>query len=290
MNAGNGLFGGFNLFGVNFLRNFWNERIRSENMKMKDYDGEDHVFIRKLKKLANETGSSEYYSILGNLYLRGAPQYNVKVDIDTALGYYEKAAEGGDLEAQLYVGSYLMAKNKFKSFKYLSNCAEGGLAACHFGLGTLYNNLGFEKSNVTKAIQHFDLAVEGGFYDAAVPLAEIYSSDLAHFNMDKADYYMDIVYKHGTKNYISLETVEYYKDRVLETLNETYFDRFYDLIANSEEDTDIKAWYSFGYRKYTMGDFDRALLAFSFGALMNHVESMKAAAYIWANNLTNELS
>lgn len=154
----------------------------------------------------------------------------------------------------------------------------------------MYNNLGFEKSNITQAIHHFDLAVEGGFYDAAVPLAEIYSSDLTHFDMDKADHYMDIVYKHGTKNFISLETVEYYKDRVVETLNETYFDRFYDLIANSEEDTDVKAWYSFGYRKYTMGEFDRALLAFSFGALMNHVESMKAAAYIWANNLTEELT
>lgn len=63
-----------------------------------------------------------------------------------------------------------------------------------------------------------------------------------------------------------------------------------EVINKSKPEIDIQQWHDLGYRKYTMGEFDRALLAFAFGALTNHIDSIKAAGYIWANNMTEELT
>ena len=63
-----------------------------------------------------------------------------------------------------------------------------------------------------------------------------------------------------------------------------------EVINKSKPELDIQEWYDLGYRKFTMGDFDRALLTFAFAAHTNHLDSVKAAGFIWANNMTEELT
>mmetsp|Transcript_2393 Transcript_2393/g.3101 ORF Transcript_2393/g.3101 Transcript_2393/m.3101 type:complete len:96 (+) Transcript_2393:1649-1936(+) len=63
---------------------------------------------------------------------------------------------------------------------------------------------------------------------------------------------------------------------------------FKDLITLST--TDVHWIYYYGYQKYTMGYTDSALLIFSFAAMNGHKEAIRAASYIWKNNLTKKLT
>ena len=58
----------------------------------------------------------------------------------------------------------------------------------------------------------------------------------------------------------------------------------------SDQDKYVLDWFDLGYTKYMLGDFDRALMVFSFAAGIQHLEAMKSAGYIWSKNLTKSLT
>ena len=53
---------------------------------------------------------------------------------------------------------------------------------------------------------------------------------------------------------------------------------------------EMDEYYKFGYRKYIMGELDQALMIFSFCALNGRLLCIKAAAFMWENNLTQSLT
>lgn len=136
-NFGN-FFNGFNFLGLNMLRNFWNERVLSENMKNKKHKDKGDSTIEAIKKMANKTNSPELNLILGNMYLTGDSKHSILPNLEKALEFYEKAAETGSLEAQLYLGHYHSNTNTLKALKYFDKCADGGLAQCRIAIGDIY--------------------------------------------------------------------------------------------------------------------------------------------------------
>jgi TPR repeat protein len=124
MGEGNNNIGGgyLNLPGVGMLRDFWNDRVRTDNMKSKEeMKKEEHPVITLLKATAEETKDPFYYLLLGNIYLTGNSQFYVKSDIDQAIEYYEIAADLGSEDAMAYVGLHYLNLNQTKSYHYLSN-------------------------------------------------------------------------------------------------------------------------------------------------------------------------
>lgn len=262
---------------------------------MRDDSDSENPLITTLKDLAEEMDSDDIYIILGNLYLTGDSQFNIKANITQSMIYYEKAADMGNNEARAYVGVNALNKDYDKAFKYLSKCAESDSAFCHHSLGQLYENDMFEGFNMTESVMHYEIALENEYYEAAMKLSDIYISVDEYYDSEKADDYMDLYLNHSVPlNILNEEAATYLRMRAMsydDTKDRTFHShKLFKLIEKSEIETDIKLWYNIGYRKYILGEFDRALMCFSFGALMHHPESIRAAGFIWANNMTQELT
>lgn len=127
---------------------------------------------------------------------------------------------------------------------------------------------------------------------AAINLSKIYSDpESEYYDIDLSDFYMDKYYeKHKELSFFNKEVATYYYERILDTENMTHILKFYRLLGESYEPSQITDWYFYAYRKYITGDIDRAYLAFAFGSELNHVESTKAAGYIWEHNLLHNIT
>lgn len=88
------------------------------------------------------------------LYLRAA-HYEVEKDMPHALYWYRKAAEEGDVDAQLrlgklYRGGYNVDADYAKSAHYYEMAAEQGNPVAEYKLGTMYyGGQGVTQSNAT---------------------------------------------------------------------------------------------------------------------------------------------
>ena len=285
------LFNGMAIPGLAALGNFWNNRIMPKNRKNSNSnDEEEHIFIRNLKELAYSDieDADEYFMILGNIYLMGDKDYNIVENITTAAFFYEEAAKRGNIDGMANAGTFLISRNKARAYKYLKVCAEADNTGCHFSLGTLLIDVMFEKSNVTKAISHLEkaFAVESYSALAAKILVKVYRED-EYRDDELADFYFNHYFENTDRKLFTLDDLNFYIEKIIEEKEEKYFKTYFKILLDSETDPDTAKWYKLGFRKYTMGEFDRALLAFTFGSLMSHKEAMKAAGYIWSNNLTS---
>ena len=70
---------------------------------------------------------------------------------------------------------------------------------------------------------------------------------------------------------------------------DSYF-KYIDTLASLKLPLEFTELYEMGFNKYKIGDYDRALIIFSFCALAHDIECMMSAAYIWEKNLTTQLS
>lgn len=61
-------------------------------------------------------------------------------------------------------------------------------------------------------------------------------------------------------------------------------------VMKLQDFNEMDDYYKLGYKKYLLGEFDQALMIFSFCAMLGRTICVKAAAYIWENNLTKNIS
>lgn len=126
-----------------------------------------------------EQGILPALKILGDLYLNGYEENDIKPDLNKALEYYEKAAEGGMEDAFLELG-YIYCAGKHmqpdyaKGINYYKQAAEMGNTTAMGNLGMAYmNGYGVEK-NKTKGFEYFLKAAEGGHPNAMQQVAILY--------------------------------------------------------------------------------------------------------------------
>ena len=156
---------------------------------------------------------------------------------------------------------------------------------CHLGLGKTYVTGTGLKQNVQKGIEILENILDTQFRsEAASVLAIAYSNFPEYKNDEKFSEYLQISIQdpknvnNRLQNYLHKNTA-FVKD------DKGDCSELMEAIKVIHSVSELDEWYKFGYKKYTMGEFDQALMVFSFAALNGHVKSIKAAAYIWDKNL-----
>jgi len=160
----------------------------------KDADQGDKWLRQYVKSLAKgaEMGVVEAQDELGDYYRLG---YGVPRDLKKAATWYEKAANQGDLFAQLDTARVYLKKGYgetvgsirdhdfAQAVKWYEKLAKQGCceAQIQVGIWYYYGWLHLCKpKNIEKAVKFFKKAVEGGAIEANLILAQIYSSNEAN--------------------------------------------------------------------------------------------------------------
>lgn len=84
--------------------------------------------------------------------------------------------------------------------------------------------------------------------------------------------------------------VEYFYKKASTQNDSEYTTKFFNSLAHSQDAGDILEWNQFATRKYMIGDFDRAYIAFAFAALLNHADSANSAGDLWERGVLRNIS
>lgn len=142
-----------------------------------------------------EKGVVEALKILGDVFLNGYEKNEITPDLQKAIGYYEKAAEGGMEDAYMDLG-YIYCSGQYmepdyeKGLGYYKQAADMGNTTAMGNLGMSYcKGLGVEQ-DVTKGFEYFLMAAEGGHPDAMEQVANFYRIGYGtEANQERADYW-----------------------------------------------------------------------------------------------------
>lgn len=116
----------------------------------------------------NGRSSKESQKILAEFFLTGE---GVPQNYTEALQWYERAAEGGDVEAQnelayLYFTGQQVEKDYEKAHHWFKQAAEKGYALAQYNIGILwYTGNGVPATDLVKAYAWFNLAAANGHAD-----------------------------------------------------------------------------------------------------------------------------
>lgn len=149
------------------------------------YSQGDYQKAHDIWKFEADEGNPEAQSWLGSLYANGD---GVEVNVESALAWYEKAAQQGHAMAQANVGAmYYMGqgseKNISKAIEWLTAAAENNDANGLFNLAVIYSKGEDVDENAEYAAELYRKAAEQGHYPSQSRLGYIY----AHGNGVKKD-------------------------------------------------------------------------------------------------------
>lgn len=126
-----------------------------------------------------EQGILSALKLLGDLYLNGYEENEIKPDLHKAIAYYENAAEGGMEDALMELG-YIYCSGEYmqpdyeKGIEYYRRAADMGNTTALGNLGMSYfRGTGVEKDE-KKGFACFLKAAEGGHPDAMTQVAQLY--------------------------------------------------------------------------------------------------------------------
>ena len=94
----------------------WNS-LNEESYFDQEID-KDHEGISYIKQQARMTNSSQYYVLLGNIYMLGSPKYSIKVNKKIAIQYFKEAAYRGSQVAMYNLGLLYREIDPVLAFKY----------------------------------------------------------------------------------------------------------------------------------------------------------------------------
>lgn len=150
-----------------------------------------------LERLLEETkqGVLPALKILGDIYLNGFAEWNILPDLEKAIGYYERAAEGGMEDALLSLG-YIYCAGEYrepdyeKSISYYEQAADMGNTIALGNLGMMYlQEIGVEKDE-KKGFAYFLRAADGGHPTAMSQVAILYRDGIGEAaNQEKCAYW-----------------------------------------------------------------------------------------------------
>lgn len=141
-----------------------------------------------------ENGSLTALKYLGDIYLDGLEENNIKPELHKAIEYYEKAADGGMESALLDLG-YIYCAGRYmepdyqKGLAYYERAAALGNTIALGNLGMAHcNGYGVQKDE-KKGFNYFLKAAEGGNADAMQQISEMYKHGIGIKKDKKASAY-----------------------------------------------------------------------------------------------------
>lgn len=143
---------------------------------VEEYTAED---VELVMELAEKDDPVAQY-VVGLLYEHGI---HLEVDIDKAIQWWSKAADGGNKDAQETMGG-VYADGQYrpidyeKAFLYYKKAAEQGQPYALFNLGLMYEHAQFVEQNYQKACEYYEKAAQNGLAIAQLYLADMYFSGL----------------------------------------------------------------------------------------------------------------
>jgi len=204
----------------------------------------DHATAFKFYRKAAQLGNTDAAELVTHCYVYGD---GVQPDYKEAISYLVRRAQEGDGRAQVVVGNHYyngngFRKNMHRAFHWYQEAAKQDEPEGFKRAGDmLLEGLGCKKDPV-KAVSYYEKAMELKFYDAALPLAKIYSEGVKGVNRDET------------------KATKYYRDAYRFT-------------------HDPECAFEYGERlSEGLGcdkDYDAAYEAYLFGAKKGHLESIK---------------
>lgn len=306
-NAGNGFFNylnGFNIPGLGMIRDFYYQRVLPPTMQKKNKyepeviddennkEDEANIIIEITEQTAysNVSNSGELFISLAVIYEFGSSDYGVKKNLTKAYEYFEQAGIRGESLGIQKMNLHLLGSRE-EQIKFLKTCIEVSKSdQCRHLLGQIYLDKDYSKHSVNKAVEQFVIAADNGYEDSIQELMQIHLFNKEWLNLRTAEIYIDLLLKKSVAKPINNEIVKLIYAIWDVTGSTEVFRKLLKYVVQTKNDSDLDKWYKLGYRKYLLGDIDRALLVFSFASFLNHDESTKAAAYIWDKNLTKNLT
>lgn len=133
--------------------------------------------------------------ILGDVYLRGYEENEIKPDLHKAITYYEKAAEGGMEDAFMELG-YIYCSGEYMQpdydtgLEYYKHAADMGNTTALGNLGMSYLRGVGVKKDERKGFEYFLKAAEGGHPNAMQQVALLYRDGIGvEQDQEKSEYW-----------------------------------------------------------------------------------------------------
>lgn len=204
------------------------ESVTNVDEKIKCYDNS----IEKFKEAANN-GFSEGY-MWGGIALFKKAKLEGKNELSTVQALFQRAINGGCLEAKEYLGKIqcqeakhkLNEKNFQDALNLFTKAAENDFSEANYYLSKIYKNPknfgGCTKENIQKSFNCLKKSATGGFAEAEFEIAKCYAKgNPIPTNSEIAAEYFEKVLKQVRENRI-LETEEFSKIVVLKTIAKFY--------------------------------------------------------------------
>jgi clan AA aspartic protease (TIGR02281 family) len=99
-----------------------------------------------------------------------------KQDWATGVTWFRKAAEGGDVQAQSYLGFLYFSQQPTEARKWLRKAAEQGDVQAQYNLGQLYEEGWGGQKDYAAALKWYRKAAEQGYASAQYALGQMYES------------------------------------------------------------------------------------------------------------------
>ncbi|KAB0265984.1 tetratricopeptide repeat protein [Microvirga brassicacearum] len=133
----------------------------------------DRADAAQLFERAAQAGLAPAQQRVGAIYEQGL---GVERDLPRAIGWYERAAQGGNVQAMHRLATLLASRGDpdyAAAFRWYTEAAEGGLRDSQFNLGVLLTRGLGTPRNLPRAYQWFDVAARQGDAEAADKRDEI---------------------------------------------------------------------------------------------------------------------
>ncbi|MFV7771684.1 tetratricopeptide repeat protein [Shewanella marisflavi] len=208
-----------------------NSTITEEGVKCfnaKDYQ----CAFEKMSKTA-ENGDVVALLHLGDMYFQG---YGVKADRALGMSYLKRAADAGNITAELVLGTKYAFVDEFKDFErglhYLGKCAEKKHAHCQVELGILWQRATDKENHKQLAAKWFYESANQGYslgllyYGEALLFGEGVVKDVpaaanclelaAKRGQSTAAYYMGVIHSSGDLGKPDLKAALQWHEKALE--------------------------------------------------------------------------
>ena len=260
------------VFGEHFslLKYYYYTAVESFRPRVSKYMNNEQDVIQSLLHSAKMSDNPNIYELLGQIYLQGESALGIMPNRELAdLFFLEAEAKGSSLAMFNLAITKLDIDPKSSYFRFLelTKNKDGFEYFGYYGLSLMHFKGLYVEQDFEVAYKYANLCLDTSFWaESSLLFSKIlyYDSNLRDINSSYE--YLDIAMQNPNL------AKAYMTDLEREYLSNVYFGP-YDCkeiitkVRNLQGVNEMDDYYKLGYKKYIMGEFDQALIIFSFCAM-----------------------